>query len=255
MKRILAVFLLALAGIAMAGPTDPNDIRVVQNNANIPSNGTLTRYVAFPGGAASCLLVLDGASTLPACASIGSGISYSGGTLTATATGTVTSITAGTGLSGGTITSTGTISLPSTGTAGTYSGITTDAQGRVTAGTTRSFSYTTRALNTCFQPSATRDTFVTYAVDISASLSLSGGTVGTVYLRTYTNSTCTTGAQEVTRFVNGNTGALTIGLNTVQNATGTLSGIIPAGLWVQQVTENTTGTPAFTARPGQEVAL
>lgn len=303
--------------LAWAGPTDPNDIRVVQNNPNIPSNGTLTRYVAFPGGGASCLLVLDGSTTLPACAAIGSGISYSGGTLTAsgaaqvnadwtansgaaqilnkptlfdgayaslsgipstftpsahnqawsTITSTPTtldgygitdgvrSITAGTGLSGGTITGTGTISLPNTGTASTYSGVTTDAQGRVTAGTVRSFAYQTRALNTCFQVSASRDAFVTYAVDISASLSLSGGTVGTVYLRTYTNNTCSAGAQEITRFVNGNTGALTVGLNTTQNATGTLTGIIPAGLWVQQVTENTTGSPTFQARPGQEVLL
>lgn len=169
--------------------------------------------------------------------------------------GTVSSITAGTGLSGGTITGSGTLSLPNVGTASTYSGVTTDAQGRITAGTVRSFAYQTRALNTCFQPSASRDTFATYAVDISASLSLSGGTVGTVYLRTYTNSGCSTGVQEVTRFVNGNTGSLTVGLNTTQNATGTLSGIIPAGLWVQLVTENTTGTPAFTARPGQEVQL
>lgn len=61
-----------------------------------------------------------------------------------TGNGSVTSVTAGTGLSGGVITTTGTISMPNTGTAGTYSGVTTDAQGRVTAGTNRSFSYTTR---------------------------------------------------------------------------------------------------------------
>jgi len=172
-----------------------------------------------------------------------------------TGNGTVTSITAGTGLSGGTITGSGTISLPSTGTAGTYSGLTTDAQGRVTAGTTRSFSYSTRSLNTCFQISSTRDAFVTYAVDISTALTLSGGQTGTVYLRTYTNNTCTTGAQEMARFVNGNTGTLTIGLAITQNATGTLTGIAPAGTWVQLVTENTTWTPTFTARPSQEVLL
>lgn len=169
--------------------------------------------------------------------------------------GTVTSVTAGTGLSGGTITSSGTISLPNVGTASTYSGVTTDSQGRVSSGTVRSFAYQTRALNTCFQLSASRDAYVVYPVEISASLSLSGGTVGTVYLRTYTNSGCSTGTQEVMRAANSNTGALTIGLNTTQVGTGTLTGIIPAGLWVQLVTENTTGTPAFTARPGQEVLL
>jgi len=170
-------------------------------------------------------------------------------------TGTVTSVTAGTGLSGGTITTSGTISLPNTGTAGTYAGVTTDAQGRVTAGTNRSFNFTTRAVNTCFQVSSTRDALVTYSVDISATLSLTTGQVGTVYLRTYTNSSCTTGAQEVTRFVNGNSGSLTIGLNLTQNVTGTLTGIVQGGLWIRLDTENTTGTPAFTARPGQEVLL
>lgn len=169
--------------------------------------------------------------------------------------GSVTSITAGTGLSGGTITTTGSISMPNVGTAGSYSGVTTDAQGRVIAGTNRSFSYTTRALNTCFQVSASRDSFVTYAVDVSTTLSLSGGQTGTVYLRTYTNSSCTTGAQELARFVNGNTGTLTVGLNITQNATGTITGIAPAGAWVRLDTENTTGTPTFTARPGQEVLL
>lgn len=172
-----------------------------------------------------------------------------------TGNGSVTSVTAGTGLSGGVITTTGTISMPNTGTAGTYSGVTTDAQGRVTSGTNRSFSYTTRALNTCFQVSSTRDALVTYSVDIATSLSLTSGQQGTVYLRIYTNSGCSTGTQEVTRFVNGNTGVLAIGLALNQNVTGTLTGIIPAGSYVQLVTENNTGTPTFTARPGQEVLM
>lgn len=146
--------------------------------------------------------------------------------------------------------------LTTTGiTAGTYSGITVDAKGRATGGTTRSFNYTTRSLNTCFQVSSSRDAFVSYSVDILTTLTLTTGAQGTVYLRIYTNSSCTTGTQEVVRFVNGNTGALTIGLNLSQNVTGTLSGVIPSGSWVQLVTENNTSTPTFTARPGQEVLL
>lgn len=167
----------------------------------------------------------------------------------------VRSVTAGTGLSGGTITGSGTISLPSTGTAGSYSGVITDAQGRVTAGTVRSFAYTTRVLNTCFQVSGTRDALVSYSVDIAATLGLAGGQQGTVYLRIYTDSGCTAGTQELTRFVNGNTGALTVGLSVTQNVTGTLTGIVPAGSYVQLVTQNNTGTPTFAARPGQEVLL
>lgn len=146
--------------------------------------------------------------------------------------------------------------LTATGiSAGSYSGITVDTKGRATAGTNRSFNYTTRSLNTCFQVSSTRDALVSYSVDILTSLSLVAGQQGTVYMRIYTNSSCTTGTQEVVRFVNGQTGTLTIGLALSQNVTGTLSGIIPAGVWVQLVTENNTGTPTFTARPGQEVLL
>ena len=167
----------------------------------------------------------------------------------------VSSVTCGAGLSGGTFTGTGTCSMPSTGTAASYSGVTTDAQGRVTAGTSRSFSYPTRSLNTCFQVSSTRDAQVTYAVDIQTNITLTTGQQGTVYLRTYNNSGCTTGTQELQRFVNGQTGTLTIGLALTQNVTAALSGIIPGGAFVQLVTENNTGTPTFTARPGEEVLL
>lgn len=117
----------------------------------------------------------------------------------------------------------------------------------------RVFSAPGRSLNTVFQPSTTRDTLVSYSVDIAASLSLSGGTTGTVYLRYADNVGFSTNVVEVCRTVNGNTGTLTIGLNITQNATGTLSGMIPAGKYVQIVTENTTGTPTFNYRSGQEV--
>lgn len=119
----------------------------------------------------------------------------------------------------------------------------------------KSFSYPTRGLNACFQPSATRDALVTYAVDIAANLSLTSGQQGTVYLETFTDSGCTTGAQEITRFVNGNTGSLTVGLNLTQNATGTLSGVVQGGLWAKLRTQSNTGTPAFNYRSAQEVLL
>lgn len=150
----------------------------------------------------------------------------------ANGTGSVVSITAGSGLIGGTITTSGTIGLVA-----------------------RSFGYQTRALNTCFQVSSTRDALVSYSVDIATSLSLTAGQQGTVYLRIYSDAGCSTGTQELTRFVNGQTGTLTIGLALTQNVTGTLTGIVPAGAYVQLVTQNNTGTPTFTARPGQEVLL
>lgn len=120
---------------------------------------------------------------------------------------------------------------------------------------TKSFAYTTKALNTCFQVSSTRDAYVNYAVDISTSLSLTTGQQGTVYLELFNNSGCTTGTQEVTRFVNGQTGTLTIGLALTQNVTGSLHGFIPAASYAKLRTENNTGTPTFTSRPGQEVLV
>lgn len=117
----------------------------------------------------------------------------------------------------------------------------------------KTFNIQSRSLNTCFQISATQDTFASYSVDIATTLSLSGGTVGTVYLEYSDNSSCSTNTQEVGRFVNGNTGTLTIGLNLSQNATGTLTGMIPAGKYVNIRTQNNTGTPTFTYRSGQEV--
>lgn len=167
----------------------------------------------------------------------------------------VRSVTAGAGLSGGIITGAGTISLPSTGTAGSYSGVTTDAQGRVTTGTVRGFAYPTRALDTCFQVSATRDALVSYAVEITVQSTLASGQVGAVYLETFSDSGCTTGTQEIMRGKLGLTQALGLTVTLDGSSMATLHGVIPAGAYVKLRTENTTGTPTFTARPGQEVLL
>jgi len=128
-------------------------------------------------------------------------------------------------------------------------------QGPAGTAPSRSFSYQTRALNTCFQVSASRDAMVAYGVDIAVSSTLASGQVGTVYLRVYTDSSCTTGTQEVIRASNGLTQALGLTVTLNANGTSVLTGVIPAGAWAQLVTENTTGTPTFTARPGQEVLL
>jgi len=119
----------------------------------------------------------------------------------------------------------------------------------------KTFSSPTRSLNTAFQIDASRDIAVSYSVDISCALSLSGGQAGTVYLRYADDSAHTTNVKEVCRFAQSNTGTLTIGLALNQIATGAVSGIIPAGKYVKLVTENNTGTPTFTYRSGQEVLL
>lgn len=127
-----------------------------------------------------------------------------------------------------------------------------------TGAAARSFSYPTRTLDTCYQPSSTRDAQVSYNVTINTTSTLTAGGVGTVYLEAFTNSGCTTGTQEIGRFVNGNTQTLGLTVTMVQNVTGNLNGIVPAGMWVKQRTQINTGTSAnvtFTALPGQETLL
>lgn len=113
----------------------------------------------------------------------------------------------------------------------------------------------TRALNTAFQISSTNIVSVTYAVDIAATLSLTSGQSGTVVLEYADDSAFTTNVTTVQSSTNGNSGALTIGLNLVQTTTATLTGYVPAGKYVRLRTVNTTGTPTFTFKTGQEVTL
>lgn len=161
-------------------------------------------------------------------------------------------------VSGSPITSSGTITLnlnTSGVTAGTYSGVTVNNKGIVTAGTNRSYSAASRTLNSAYQISTTRDCFVSYGVDVSATISLLAGQTGTVVLEYADNSGMTTNVVTVQTSVNGNTGTLTVGLNLTQTTTQSVTGIIPAGKYVRLRTVNTTGTPTFTYRTGQEVLL
>lgn len=116
-----------------------------------------------------------------------------------------------------------------------------------------SFANPSRTLNSSFQISSSRSATVSYAVDVACNLSLTSGQQGTVYLEYADDSGFTTNVVEVNRFVNGNTGTLTIGLNLTQNATGTLAGVIPAAKYVRLRTQNNTGSPTFTFRKAQEV--
>lgn len=226
-SRLMIGALVALLTAPAMAQFTANALRVNQRD---PANTNfVARDIQPPPPGIDGIFIYNQSNNLPELAQVGSGLAYSSGVLTA--------------------------SFPNTGTPGTYSSVTTDAQGRVTAGTARSFAYVTRSLNACFQVSSTRDALVSYAVDIQTTLSLTSGQAGTVYLETFTNSGCTTGTQEVTRFVNGNTGVLTVGLSLTQNVTGTLTGIVSAGRWLKLRTENNTGAPVFTARPGQETLL
>lgn len=116
-----------------------------------------------------------------------------------------------------------------------------------------SYTNPTRAVNSVFQISSTRNSRVSYAVLVAATLSLSGGQTGTVVLEYADDSGFTTNVTTVQTSANGNTGTLTIGLNTVQTGTASLSGDIPAAKYVRIRTVNTTGTPTFTMGTAQEV--
>lgn len=105
--------------------------------------------------------------------------------------------------------------------------------------------------STAFQPHASLSSTVRYTITIASTLSLSGGQDGSVFLETSANGS--TGWTEIGRVRNGNTGTLTIGLNTVQTQTYVLSGEIQPGYYVRLRTVNNTGTPTFTYVTGQEV--
>lgn len=108
----------------------------------------------------------------------------------------------------------------------------------------------TKALNTAYTPSTSRATMVTYSVQITSTLSLSGGQSGNVTLQVSDN----TGANYVTvaTTTNNNTGSLTIGLNTAQVQSGPLIGVVPPGCSYKLVSS---GASTFSALTGQEVSL
>lgn len=179
-----------------------------------------------------------------------------------TATAGVTSVTAGTGLSGGTITTTGTISMPSTGTSGTYSGVTTDAQGRVTAGTTRSFTNSaTKTLVTSasgqggVQLSTTRDARADYWVDTSITTNIGGTSTITVFIEIASTNSATPGDwTTIAKASNGQTITLAVALLSVQPQTLNLGATVPAGQYVR-IRYSTAGTASATYGGGQEVLL
>lgn len=107
----------------------------------------------------------------------------------------------------------------------------------------------TRTLNTSFIVSSNTDAIVKYSVDIASSLSLSGGTIGGILLETSTNNS---NWSFYDGGINANVGALTIGLNTWQTNTITVSGCIPAGMWIRVKSTNILGSPIFNYRSGNE---
>lgn len=112
-----------------------------------------------------------------------------------------------------------------------------------------------RSLNNAFQISSTHDAIASYSVDVSTSLSLAGGTSGTVILEIASDAAFTLNVQQLGSYTNANTGALTIGLALTQIGTANLTGYVPASYYVRLRSVNNTGTPTFAFRNSQEVLL
>lgn len=115
----------------------------------------------------------------------------------------------------------------------------------------RSFSLVTPTLNSGSVLSTTRDTFVSYSVDIAIGATLLSASSGAVYLDYADNSSFTTNLVTIGPFVNTN-GGLLGALNT---GTVTATGIIPANKYRRLRTTTVSGTVTFVAKPSQEVLL
>lgn len=119
----------------------------------------------------------------------------------------------------------------------------------------RSFANPARSLNSAFQISATRDAMAFYSVSIPCALSLTGGENGAVVLEYADDSGISTNVVTVGTVRNGNTGTLTIGLNTLQTYGCQVSGVIPAGKYVRLRPVDTTGSPVQAFVGSQEVLI
>lgn len=95
----------------------------------------------------------------------------------------------------------------------------------VTGIISKSFTTTTRGLNTAFQISTTRDAQVCYSVNITVVALLIAGTSGTVFLEYADNAGMTTNLVTVAQSSNSTGGVLSI----TNIGTANLSSIIPAG--------------------------
>jgi len=113
----------------------------------------------------------------------------------------------------------------------------------------------TRALNTPFQISTTRNALATYTVQMTVTASISGGQNGDVLLETADDSAFTANVETVNLTGFGLTYTLAVALQGVQPDKRSVMGAIAAGKWVRLRTVNNTGTPTFSYLGGQEILM
>lgn len=112
-----------------------------------------------------------------------------------------------------------------------------------------------RALNTAFQISATRNAMVSYSIQITVTASIAGGQNGDIILEIASNSGFTTNVQTIAIAGNGQTYTLAVALQGVQPTTNVVAGFVPAGYYVRIRTMNNTGTPSYSLRAQQEALI
>lgn len=228
MKFLFVLFIMAFSHYAWAAAND-----LVLNQRNSTDTGSFNRFPTVPT-TTNGLLGFNISTILPEWWTLGSTLAVTGTTLDV-------------------------VGMPAAQVNSDWNAVSGVAQilNKPTIPTipTHTFSPVTRSLNTCFQPSSTRDMIVDYGVEIATTSTLVSGGVGSAFLETFTDNACTLGTQEVARVTNGNVQTLGLTVTMTQTFGSMLSSVIQAGQWVKIRTANVTGTPTFTARPGLEVAF
>lgn len=115
---------------------------------------------------------------------------------------------------------------------------------------------TTAAAANGFQLSSTQDTSVFYTVNVNTTATIAGNADGYVALEIApTNSTLASDWKEIARARNGQSISLAITLQSVQNISSEVMGIVPTGYYARLRSVNVSGTPVYTFVSGQEVQI
>lgn len=261
MKRLLSLLLLSF--LSLAAFADANDPIVFQRDQW--DNSTRNYSVAQPASNASGLFIYDGVNktVIVAPYSMSTGFTITGGLLYATPPfSSITSLPttlAGYGITDAVTSSALTTALAAkfntpTGTTSQY------VRGDGTLATlptaaTPTQSSATRTLNSAFQISTSHVSLVSYSVQITVTASITGGQQGDIVLEIASDSGFTTNVQTIAISGAGQSYSLAVALQGVQPQTSVISGMVPLGYYTRLRTVNTTGTPTFAYRAGQEVLL
>ncbi len=265
LKRLLGVVLLLLASSVSAQfVIPPYGLYITQ--ADVTSEFFWGRYFVPATPTTNSVLAYWGADSKPRMATLGGTFTWDGTTINV-----------------GSISSSSVTGLATVATSGSYLDLTNrptipaaqvNADWNASSGVaqilnkptipsipSRSFNNNPgRSLNSCFQISSTRDAQVSYGVDITTTLTLASASRGSAYLRTYTDSGCTTGQQTLDGGTNGMPTTLSVTVGSQLIGSVPLKVIVPAGSWVRIETAADAGTggaaPSFSIRnPGQQEVL